>query len=246
MIRWLLIPAGLLLAGCFHTSVTEHVVGDGPCSARFTWFQKDAFQDYPKRLLNLWPPHTSTQLQVGCDEAGEDIGIGAQNNHGTGPDKVVYGIQVLQEMRKIHVRLGETHARELFAAYLECKCDGDYFSMSKLSDKTEELFKVLAQRTKSQLRCAGSNQNQLLAGLKLGKFDAATMMQCGIDTDHDWQPAFDDAMQHLKKPLDSYHVCNNDAKLQAKLIEGFIQTGKVTACNGADAVCKAPMLFYQP
>jgi len=41
-------------------------------------------------------------------------------------------------------------------------------------------------------------------------------------------------------------VCNNDAALQAKLVQGYLDTGTVTACDGDDALCSGPTWFYDP
>ncbi len=46
--------------------------------------------------------------------------------------------------------------------------------------------------------------------------------------------------------LDDYHVCNNDALLQAKLMEQFVATGEVVACDADDPICHGPAWFYTP
>ena len=48
------------------------------------------------------------------------------------------------------------------------------------------------------------------------------------------------------KTLADYHVCNNDASLQAKLVQSYTSGGQVGSCDGQDPICHSPLWFYSP
>lgn len=234
----------LLIFGCENPAV-EEVVSEGPCMIAFNWYQKDSFQDYPKRIAKFWPPHTTTELDIQCEGNNGFKSIHAQTNHGTGPDKIVHGIQVLQKIKSTRFRSSEADAKKLDQMYRVCECQGAYFSMEELNKESRELFSVLSDRTKERFNC--KDKSMVVADLKSGKISPDLLLKCGIGTNHDWEAAFGDAMNHLSNPLDSYHVCNNDAQLQAEMIRHFVDQGTVIACNDMkSSACSGPKIFYKP
>lgn len=51
-------------------------------------------------------------------------------------------------------------------------------------------------------------------------------------------------VEDVQDTLDSYHVCKNDAVLQAELILAYRDTGFVTECDAAQDICRGPKWFY--
>ncbi|MFK7823734.1 MAG: hypothetical protein AB8G05_06245 [Oligoflexales bacterium] len=237
--------SGILLAMGCEKSELEEVVSEGPCTISFHWYQKDSFQNYPKRIAKFWPPHTTTELDIQCQGESSFSNKHAQNNHGTGPDKIVHGIQVLQKIKTVLIKSTEAAARDLDRAYRSCECSGTYFSMEELNGESRKVFSALAENTSRILNC--SERSRVVEDLKKGKISKDLLVSCGAASKQDWEKSFNDALSHLSDPLDSYHVCNNDAMLQANLIEEFVTKGKVVACGGdSNAVCRGPKVFYEP
>ncbi|MBW2528878.1 MAG: hypothetical protein JRI23_32180, partial [Deltaproteobacteria bacterium] len=65
-----------------------------------------------------------------------------------------------------------------------------------------------------------------------------------------WTEGLDAAVRHFaersSQELADYHVCNNDAVIQAEMWETFAATGAVPACNTTSAACAGPQWLYAP
>ncbi|MCB9228558.1 MAG: hypothetical protein H6618_03015 [Deltaproteobacteria bacterium] len=241
--RTLSVLLTVIISACEKPAL-EEFSDTGECRLAFHFYQKDSFQEYPKRVAMFWPPHTTTELDIRCQSSQGYSETFAQNNHGTGPDKIVKGIQVLQKIKTLSFSADESSARKLMDAYRSCQCPGSYFSMELLSNESKEIFSALGEKTKEQISC--TEKADIAGQIRSGKFDPDLLSRCSFDKEQSWKQAFGEALHHVSFPLDSYHVCNNDAKLQEKLIREFIASGDIRGCAEKDPVCAGPLLYYQP
>jgi hypothetical protein len=58
--------------------------------------------------------------------------------------------------------------------------------------------------------------------------------------------AFQAVVMQTQETLQEYHVCNNDASLQAALFEEFATSHQIGTCDDTSAMCHGPMWFYKP
>lgn len=232
-------------------------VKSASCEATFDWLQKDAYKDTAGRSSALWPPHTTTTLAVSCK--GAPLASAFQANHGTEPgQKDANGDVILVNMKSVRVTGSKLRLTSLVDAYKACSCDGEggtkFLSLDSLKDEaTQGLIDRLASYAEANLTCAGSTSSKDLAALlRGGKLDEflAGLSGCKFPEGADFSGGFDEATTQLiadaKEALAGYHVCNNDAALQARLIETYQQTGQVVACSAYDEICKGPRWFYNP
>jgi hypothetical protein len=126
--------------------------------------------------------------------------------------------------------------------------------MDALQDAAvQQLVGAVVSYITMNLTCSGAVDAAGLATL-LQQGDIAAVIaelpNCTWAAGHDWSTGFDEALTTIiagaMETLDGYHVCNNDAVLQAALVDNYLTTGEVVACNGDDAVCHGPLWFYEP
>lgn len=235
---------------------TEDVIS-ASCEATFEWLQKDAYKDTAGRSSELWPPHTTTTLAVACK--GSTVASAFQANHGTEPgQKDANGDVILVNTKSARVTGSKSRLTALVDAYKVCSCDGEggtqFLSLDSIKDEaTQGLIDKLAGYTEANLTCSGErsssdlaallragNLNEFLAGLEGCQFPAGTTFSGGFDE------ATTQLIADAKEALAGYHVCNNDAALQAKLIETYQQSGQVAPCTPSDDICKGPRWLYTP
>lgn len=225
------------------------------CVATFHWLQKDAYKDTAGRSSKLWPPHTTTVLEVTCD--GIPVDSGFQANHGTKPgEKDKNGDVFLVEVKKAEIPGSRADLMQLLGAYKGCECDPatKFLSLDSISDQlANQLLNDVAMYLKAHLTCSiPGGVDALLMDLNAGNVAQVItdLPNCTWENGTDFQTGLSDAFQALlmqtQEALADYHVCNNDATLQAGLFDAFKTTGKVTACDMASAVCHSPTWFYNP
>ena len=223
------------------------------CQGSFQILQKDAYKDVAGRSSELWPPHTTTQLSYTCGAAAPVTTF--QANHGTEPGETdANGDVFLVETGTVSISGSEADLAALREAYDACLCDTAFLSLDALQDQAvQDLVQALGAYITMNLTCTGAvDAAGLVMLLQMGEIEAviAELPNCMWTGTSDWDGAFDEALSAIidqaSETLDDYHVCNNDAQLQAKLIEGFLQTGEVVACNGDEALCHGPTWFYSP
>lgn len=229
------------------------VAGTESCEATFTWLQKDAYKDTAGRSSDLWPPHTTTTLEVNCN--GQLVKSAFRENHGTKPeDKDATGAVFLVPVGSMQATATFGELEALVSAYEACECGTKFLSMDALGDAAvQKLVAEIKAYVLAHLTCTGSVD---AAGLvqKLENGDIAGVLavlpDCSWASGFDWSLGFDDALGKIvaaaQETLADYHVCNNDAELQATLFDGFRKSGAVTACDGAGSLCHGPKWFYAP
>jgi hypothetical protein len=142
----------------------------------------------------------------------------------------------------------------LRTAYEACLCDTAFLSMDALQDQAvQDLVEAMGAYITTNLTCGGSvDAAGLVMLLEMGQIEAviAELPNCTWAGGSDWEGAFDEALSAIiesaSETLADYHVCNNDALLQVKLVESFVQTGEVVPCDGDDPICHGPAWYYAP
>lgn len=230
------------------------------CTATFHWLQKDAYKDTAGRSTSLWPPHTTTALDVVCqtgEGAPEVVASAFQANHGTEPGAVdANGEVFLVEIRADEAKGTRAAMIDLVDKYKACECDGStkFLSLDSLQDAAvDALLKNVVAYIQTHLVCATPGGTDALVGaLQAGDFEQvlADLPSCTWDTGADLASGLDDALatflQATQEVLSGYHVCNNDAELQAMMFQGFLGSGKATACDASADVCNGPKWLYDP
>jgi hypothetical protein len=227
--------------------------GQPTCTARFAWLQKDAYLESAGRNYDFWPPHTTTTLKVTCD--GDVVADAVMANHGTRPEDVdAEGVPILDEV------LAEQHdgprdqLLQLVDAFEACECGTTFLSLDALDAQlVEEMVAELAAYVIEHLTCPNEGGvDAIVDALTTG--DIAYVVDnapsCSWSSDDGWEGGLDAALDAVaavtQDTLADYHVCNNDAMLQAILWDGYKLTGKVTACDGSNDVCAGPKWLYSP
>jgi hypothetical protein len=227
--------------------------GSESCIATFTWLQKDAYKDTAGRTSELWPPHTTTTLEIAC--SGIVVRSTFRENHGTKPGDVdkngdVYLVKVASKSTT-----GERTALEALAdAYENCECSTKFLSLDSLGDATIQLVvKEISDYIVAHLTCTGSvDANGLVAMLQAGDIQGVlgVLPNCTWASGFDWANGFDTSLEKIiadaQEALGDYHVCNNDAELEAGLFEDFGKTAQLGTCNGDSPLCHGPKWFYKP
>lgn len=230
------------------------------CTATFRWLQKDAYKDTAGRTSALWPPHTTTTLDVTCQKEGgaaEVLANAVMANHGTTPDaKDASGAIILQEMKREDVAASREALLDLVAKYEACSCEATtkFLSMDSLKDAAvQTLVQNVIAYLQQHMTCSSAGGTPALTdALQAGDFTTVltNLPTCTWDSGSDLATGLDDALSTFlattQEVLDGYHVCNNDAKLQAALWAGFTASKTATACDSDVPTCKGPAWFYTP
>jgi hypothetical protein len=232
------------------------------CTAVFRWLQKDAYKSTAGRTSDAWPPHTTTVLEVHCPDANgnDQVTTAFQNNHGTAPDAVdANGTPILVEVKRSDPLPGTESALMAFMdQYKACQCDPQtqFLSLDNVPDSTmTQILSAVSDYVNQHLTCSGDVTTPgLLAMIQQGDYDdaIAALPSCTWDDGYSWSDGLQQAAQavvaNLGTTIDGYHVCNNDAELQAGLWSSFEQSGAnpVPACDNTTAVCQGPAFYYTP
>ena len=224
--------------------------GAAACEATFRVLQKDAYKDTAGRSTELWPPHTTTVLEVVCD--GEAIDDAFQANHGTEPDAVdEAGDVILVETATFSTEGSRTDLLALMDTYRTCDCDDEteFLSLDSLQgDLAQSLLDTVGGYLQTNLSCPGDTLGDLLTALQDGDFETALAVfpTCswvgGTSFEDGLSEAFAALLDETGAALADYHVCNNDAAVQKGLFDGFVADGSL-ACPGGE-VCRGPLWFY--
>ena len=225
------------------------------CEATFAVLQKDAYKETAGRSSELWPPHTTNTLTVTCD--GKVVRDAVAANHGTLPGaKDAAGDVILQEMKTVELDGSKAELEALADAFEACSCEDEttFLSMDSLSetaanDVVTELVTYLSQN----LVCSdGVTTEEVIGYLTNGQIEETIigLTYCSWASGATFEDGLDEALEAViaatQDTLADYHVCNNDAVLQAELVASFDDTGKVTGCDAAVAACRGPLWFYNP
>ncbi|MBK7586299.1 MAG: hypothetical protein IPI67_39700 [Myxococcales bacterium] len=223
------------------------------CTATFHWLQKDAYKDTAGRSSDLWPPHTTTTLEIVCD--GVAVRSESRENHGTKPGaKDANGEIILVDVLQKQVTGPRAELEAMADAYKSCECGNSFLSLNGLDDpKVQSLVKKLSDYMLQNLTCSGATDTAGLVDL-ITKGDVpgalAVLPSCSWTSGADFETGFDAALKELlaasNEELAAYHVCNNDAQLQAALFEGYATAKTVASCDGASALCAGPAWLYKP
>ncbi len=222
------------------------------CSLRMEWLQKDAYREGPGRSSPFWPPHTTMLLSVRCP--GEADRAFVDLNHGTSPDAVAPdGTPILATVAASEEVAPRGAALALAEAFTACECGTDFLSLDALdAGLVEQVVGELAGWLDGKLTCPDPGLPGLVGLLQGGDVDGALALaaQCDFVPGADWGQGFDEALgavlMTLQAELASYHVCNNDARLQAALWWDFVGDGVVGACDAASVGCNGPAWYYEP
>lgn len=234
--------------------------GSETCEATFVVLQKDAYKETAGRSTSLWPPHTTTVLTMHCaegDAAPVEVDRAVQANHGTEPDDVdANGNVFLEEMKSTTVSGSRDELSALLEAYRGCSCESAtaFLSLDALQDDAvQELVAELVVYLEANLTCTGATDTQaLVALLEQGAIEdvLAALPDCtwagGTDLDQGLSGALETVLAQVGETLAGYHVCNNDAMLQAQLVAGFENGDGAVACDATTPTCSGPLWFYDP
>ncbi len=243
---------GVMACGAESTASDEDALANA-CTAKITYWQKDAYKDLGGPLTLGWPPHTTTSLTVSC--AGKAPRASSMVNHSDVQvgQKDANGVAILTEVYSESVTGSEAQTTRLEQAYRNCECEaGTFFSLGKLeAGPASKLFATLKSALESDIVCTGTGKQDLLAALTAQDATKATTAwaKCTVPADKT-QSAFEKgllaAQQAQQVDLSGYHVCNNDAALQAKLVRDFKSSRTIAACSKTSTLCKGPAFSYNP
>jgi hypothetical protein len=221
------------------------------CEVTFRWLQKDAYANRAGRTSELWPPHTTTVIDVAC--RGMEPYSKFRANHGTAPGDVdAAGTPILVEVKRSPpVRASRPRTLDLLTAYQACECEPTtaFLSTSAVDQgKGQALLASLAGYLQAHLSCPDLDVAQLAASVQKGEFDRVleAVSSCTWDTGEGWAAGFETASKTvLGADFANYHVCNNDAQLEAALFDTFASGAPIQAC-GDSPLCHGPKWFYTP
>ncbi|GAB5541591.1 MAG: hypothetical protein SangKO_013510 [Sandaracinaceae bacterium] len=226
----------------------------GACTAQLRWLQKDAYVSAAGRSRPFWPPHTTMQLVVEC--GGEVVREAEAANHGTTVDAVdAEGTPILVEVYAEEVSGSRAELTALADAFEGCECGTTFLSMDELEDGlVQELVGELAGYAQEHLICSEDigGTDAIVSALSMGDVDfvLANIGACTWASGASWEDGLDDALAAVaaatSETLADYHVCNNDALLQAELFARFRDEGVVSACEGSSSLCAGPAWLYDP
>jgi hypothetical protein len=221
------------------------------CTATYRTLQKDAYKDLGGRTTPMWPPHTTTDLSVTCGTT--QVGYGFQANYGSKPGEKDKNGRDLLDVVKTETRKGtKAELLALLAEYQGCGCDPSKFLGLSTIQKgpAADLLGQLIPVIERDVTCAGGVKG-LVDALKAQDIEAATKLvpTCKF-TGNDLKSALDEAMAAVAKSANStlgeYHVCNNNASLQAELFHGYSSKNSAGFCTTSSALCKGPRWYYTP
>lgn len=215
-----------------------------------TVLQKDAYSDIAGRTSDLWPPHTTVVFDW---ENGHSV----QLNHGTAPDEVdANGTPYLVETIAYTFTGTKTQMEELQTAFEGAVYDDPNHKFLGLSTVTTTLEIAFILGLSNYL-LDGVNgfpedgditKDSLVSLLDEGSYrEFAGHLSSFSWTQENWTIALEtvlgNVLESTQAQLSDYHVCNNDADLQVRLIKNYIATGEIEMPLKVD---DGPMMFYNP
>lgn len=222
------------------------------CAATLRMLQKDAYKESAGRSSELWPPHTTTVLEIVCN--GAPVDDASQANHGTEPTATdAAGDIILVETATFTAAGSRAELTALLDAYRGCDCEDTtaFLSLDSLQGQlASDLLEAVGGYLQTNLTCPGTGLEDLLTALQAGDFETALAVfpTCswigGASFEDGLSAALGDLLAQSGELLGDYHVCNNDAAAQKGLFEGFVADGSLT-CPGGD-LCRGPLWFYAP
>ena len=231
--------------------VSQHVDDEIQCTATFHWLQKDAYAERAGRTSSLWPAHTTTQIDVKCQEGFDTSAY--RENHGTKPgerdkDGNVFLVDVKQSEP---VTAPWSRIQALLAAYKDCECapSTEFLNVDLAKAEGQQLLSELGDYVASNMSCDGVSLTKIQDSFVAGHIDEALAQigKCTWDDGASWSDGFEAAAKAaLGEKYNRYHVCNDDAQLESALWDRFASGGEITACDGNDEVCHGPTFFYSP
>lgn len=224
-----------------------------PCTATFVFLQKDAYKP-SGRSNEMWPPHTTTVLEVSCQTSrGEQHMAPYKENYGTKPGtKDANGNDMLSRVDMdpsvVTVNAPWGKMKSLVASYESCGCDpSGFLGLDTIDASTQGIVEKLMPI----LTCPDPVE-KILGAIKEKRFDDAKAMasRCrikdGVSPEQLAKTAAD-VEAAVKSVYAEHHVCNNNAELQFDLFRRFRDGGDAKACDPHDkALCYGPKLFFNP
>lgn len=220
------------------------------CEATFRWLQKDAYANRAGRRSERWPAHTTTEIRVRCEDGFE--ASAEKTNHGTAVDATTeVGEPLLVEAHR-ETKAGTREEFEaLLAAFGDCDCAPvtEFFGLETLQEgeRSERWVEAVADYAGARLACeAPVTPAEVVGHLRADRVDQALAILevCAWGEGASWEQAFQAAFDEVVDDAARYHVCNNDAVLQAGLWERF-QTGEpLPTCEGRETLCRGPRWYY--
>ncbi len=178
-------------------------------------------------------------------------------NHGTAPDEVDASGQPLLVQTMVYTFSGSKDQMEaLQAAYKNAVYDdasNKFLSLANGEGLLEKAFidgiMDYMDDDAAGLVCSGSvSKEELIGLLEAGDFYAfgKALPDCNWEKS-DWENAINavlhDTIDELGDDIMDYHVCNNDADLQVRLIKNYIETGKIQMPSKEK---KGIMVYFTP
>ena len=223
------------------------------CTATLAWLQKDAYKSEAGRSTSFWPPHTTMTLTVSC--GGETVREAVAVNHGTAPDALdAAGTVILERVWSDNLTGSRAELLGLADAFEGCECGNTFLSLDALdASLVNDLVAELAMYLSANLTCPDTiGGTPALVDALLSQnldFVLANGASCSWASGASWEEGLNEALGVLaessRATLADYHVCNNDAMLQADLFERF-RAGDVSGCDGGSSLCAGPSWLYDP
>ncbi len=224
------------------------------CSITFRVYQKDAYLEASGRNMPFWPPHTTTDVIARCPSGY--LRRAERPNHGTQVAALdADGNRVLKLVHQRVLNGSRQRVESLLAAFNACECGNTFLSANSIQDDAVRgLFASLSVYLSDKINCSiaiGGN-GAMLHALRVGELDFVrnNAASCTWEGSDDWQAVVGRAWQEVAREnadaLSGYHVCNNDARLQAQLVEGFASSSVGLVCNPASSLCVGPSWFFDP
>ena len=214
-----------------------------------TVMQKDAYNSKAGALTPFWPPHTTTVFEW-------NNGKSVQVNHGTAPEERDANGNLLLTTTKVYTFKGtKAEIEGLQRKYEIASCDyfgGKFLGLSSVESLVEHaIIDNLKDFVNDSLnfQCTGSvTKADIITYIDNHEFDKviAAIGNCNWDLIH-WEKAFEFAIHNaiidLGHEINDYHVCNNDAAYQVRLINNFI-VGHKDIITAKD--CNGPQIYFIP
>ena len=216
-----------------------------------TVLQKDAYSDVAGRSSDLWMPHTTTVFKWSEDSV-------VQLNHGTAPGELDANGEKFLVVVKTYTFTGtKSHIEALQTAYEGATFDnGTTNKFLNLTDGTAALETSFISGIKEYMLddAAGIPEDgdisraDLVALFEAGKYNEFGEHLPTFSWDKTkWtivlETVLGNVLSATGENLSDYHVCNDDADLQVRLVKNFIATGKVEIPAKDN---DGPMLYYTP
>ncbi|MCK5847206.1 MAG: hypothetical protein KAG84_07190 [Bacteroidales bacterium] len=244
---------GLLIfaASCKKDEVDPTPTPETKYTGTLTVMQKDAYSDVAGRSSELWMPHTTTVFKWANDSV-------VQLNHGTAPGEVDSNGDEFLVVAKTYTFTGtKSQIEALQTAYEGATFDnGTSNKFLNLTDGTAALEKSFIDGIKDYI---SDGTNGFPDDGDISKTDLIALFAAGNYKEFgshlpsfSWDKAkwtivietiLGDILSATGDNLADYHVCNDDADLQVRLVKNFIATGNIEVPTKDN---DGPMMYYTP